>query len=157
MTPPRNAAIREFTLTTPIRASRDQVWSALVSVEDWPKWNRLVPVGHGDLRTGEVLSFQIRRLNGSFYNHRPVVLALEPPCRLALEASFGHRSLVHLVHIFAIEEGDAETCRLVQTWEASGLLVPMLWRTLQGGMERFTELGDDLARWVEGRTPHPER
>jgi hypothetical protein len=85
--------------------------------------------------------------NGRFHDHRPTVISLDPPRRIVLAAAFGHRRFVYLVHSFFIEEVDGGL-RLRQTWDATGLLIPILWPVLTKMMARFQELGEGLAGWV---------
>jgi len=141
--------MRDYELSTPILASAAVVWTALVELEHWGEWNKLVPVASGEVRTGEVLAFKIRRVDGTFRDHRPTVDAIEPGRVIVLSAAFGHRHAVKLVHTFTIDQLGDGHCRLHQRWDASGVLVPLLWRSLTQTMARFSELGEDLAAWVK--------
>ncbi len=137
--------MRAFELSTKIDAAPAHVWQALVAIDAWPSWNRLVPYGEGVVRPGERLLFRIRRVDGSFRVHRPHVVATNAPQELVLAASFGHRWLVHMEHAFAIEARGVGGSVLRQRWTVTGLLVPLLWPMLVRAMARFAELGDDLA------------
>ena len=116
----------------------------------WPEWNGLVPRAAGVVSVGQRLEFGIRRDDGrGLRDHRPVVVELEAPRRVALAASFGHRALVHLVHAFVFEDVDGGPV-LRQTWTATGILVPVVWGPLTATMARFSELGEDLRRRIDG-------
>jgi len=138
-----------YELSTPIDAPIESAWHGLVHLDDWPQWNNLVPSASGNVTTGARLEFQIRREDGrGLRRHRPVVVTVAAPNQVVLAASFGHKRLLHLVHSFCFER-QGSGLRLRQTWDATGLLVPILRCELTKTMARFTELGEDLARWVE--------
>ncbi len=144
--------MRHFELSTDIAAPAERVWEALVTLPDWPRWNRLVPQGDGVVAVGEQLSFRIRVsprdvVPPSFRPHRPTVLVVDRRATLVLEASFGARWMVHMVHSFFVEP-TPEGCRLRQTWETSGVLVPLLWPRLLAAQQGFSEFGEDLGRYV---------
>ena len=145
--------MRHFELSTPVHATPDQAWAALVTLADWPDWNALVPQGSGVVEPGRRLEFRIRiSARGAapprFRPHRPTVLVVDAPRQLVLEASFGARWLVHMVHSFYVIPTQ-DGCTLRQTWATSGLLVPLLWSRLRAAQEGFAELGEDLAGWME--------
>lgn len=112
-----------------------------------------MPEGRGEVRVGAVLDLQLRLSSGRRGPHRPVVVGLIPSEEIVLAATFGHRWLVHMVHEFQFEATETAPgtrrsspgCRMLQRWNVSGLLVPLLWPTIVAALSRFTELGDDLA------------
>ncbi|MGB1016388.1 MAG: SRPBCC domain-containing protein [Nannocystaceae bacterium] len=141
-----------YELSTPIDAPIENAWHGLVYLHDWPQWNNLVPRASGEVVVGAQLEFQIRRDDGKGLRaHRPVVLTLAPPKKIVLAASFGHQRLLRLVHSFYFDNQGSEL-RLRQTWDATGLLVPILRSELTKTMARFAELGEDLAKWVEQKS-----
>jgi hypothetical protein len=141
--------MRSYELSTPMSAPPADVWTTLVDLAHWGEWNKLVPVASGDIRTGEILAFKIRRLDGTYRDHRPTVDAIEPGRVIVLSATFGHRFAVKLVHSFTIDQVQEGSCRLHQRWDASGVLVPILWSDLTQTMRRFSQLGEDLAARVK--------
>ena len=141
--------MRHLELSTDIRAAPDAVWPALLDLPAWPEWSGLVPTAAGVVAPGQRLSFQIRMAPGALRGHRPTVLVVEPPSRLVLEASFGARWFIHMVDGFHLTP-TPEGCQLRQTWETSGVGVPMLWGRLRAAQEGFAEFGEDLARRCAG-------
>lgn len=137
--------MRSYELSTPMPAPAADVWATLVDVANWQQWNKLVPVASGDVRSGEILAFKIRRVDGTYRDHRPTVDAIEPGRVIVLSATFGHRFALKLVHTFTIDQVQEGSCRLHQRWDASGVLVPSIWSSLTQTMGRFAELGEDLA------------
>ena len=81
--------MRHFALHTDIAADLKQVWELLVRLEEWPRWNRLVPTGVGDVRVGETLDFRIRKVGKGFRRHRPMLTEVIAPRTLTLAADFG--------------------------------------------------------------------
>ena len=149
--------MKHHELQTDIEAPPEKVWDALLALPDWPRWNALVPEGSGVVSPGQVLSFRIRvtarEIQPPKYRpHRPTVLVVHAPGELVMEATFGARWLVHMVHSFYILPTQTG-CRLRQTWATSGILVPLLWPLLRRAQDSFAELGDDLARFVGGSPP----
>lgn len=141
--------MRSYELSTPMSAPAANVWATLVDLAHWGEWNRLVPVASGEVRPGQVLAFKIRRADGTYRDHTPTVDAIEPGRMIVLSATFGHRIAVKLVHSFTIDQIQEGSCRLLQRWDASGVLVPTLWSNLTEAMGRFAELGEDLAARVK--------
>ncbi len=144
--------MREFELTTVIEAPPGATWEALVRLDEWPRWNRLIPSGRGELRVGAVLDLRMRSDRGALRPHRPTVVSVRAPESLELAASFGHRKLLHMVHGFAITDlGDGRSL-LRQTWKTTGLLADPLWPMLVKVMERFSEMGEDLSAWLSRKS-----
>jgi len=141
--------MRSYELSTPMPAAAADVWATLVDLAHWGQWNRLVPVASGDVRPGQTLMFKIRRADGTYLDHTPIVEAIEPGREIVLSATFGHRFAVKLVHTFTIDQVQDGRCRLLQRWDASGVFVPIIWSNLTQTMGRFAELGEDLAARVK--------
>lgn len=131
--------MRSWSLSTPLDAPAERAWALLTELDAWPEWNRLIPVAHGTVALGQVLEFGIRRVDGSLRDHRPTVHLLDRPHHMMLAADFGHRGLLRLEHHLMVQDG-----ALVQRWDASGVLVPVLWSSLTETFARFEELGVDV-------------
>ena len=141
--------MRSYELSTLMPAPAADVWAVLVDLAHWGQWNKLVPLASGDVRPGQILAFKIRRVDGTYRDHRPTVDAIESGRVIVLSATFGHRFALKLVHTFTIDQVQEGSCRLHQRWDASGVLVPSLWLSLTQTMGRFAELGEDLAAKVK--------
>ncbi len=83
--------MRSYELSTPMPAPAADVWAVLVDLAHWGQWNKLVPLASGDVRPGQNLAFKIRRVDGTYRDHRPTVDAIEPGRVIVLSATFGHR------------------------------------------------------------------
>jgi hypothetical protein len=137
--------LRHFELSTTIPANQDRVWQTLVRLPEWSAWNRLVPHAEGELRPGTTLDLKIRGPGGRPGPFHPTVVSVNPPTELVLAASVGSRWLLHMVHSFTVEAVGPAASLLRQRWNATGLLVPLLWPLIRRGMARFAEFGSDLA------------
>jgi hypothetical protein len=145
---------RHFELSTTMAGTTpERVWHALTTLQDWPKWCRLVPFGEGTVTPGQRLTFSIRVSERSDTSkprmrlHRPHVLVVKQPKKIVLEASFGARGLLHMVHSFFVIPTD-DGCVLRQTWQTSGMFVPLMWPRLRKTQEAFAEFGDELHQWI---------
>jgi hypothetical protein len=135
--------VREFEISSPVEGGLQQAWETLTDFSTYGEWNHLIPFAEGSLSPGSRLELRLSGPGGSRRPFRPIVVAAEPPRKLVLEASVGHRSLIHMVHHFTLS-GSAPTIVLQQRWEATGALVAILWPLLRAGMARFDRLATDL-------------
>lgn len=138
--------MRSWSLSTPLHGDPQAAWGALVELERWSEWNRLIPRAQGQVAVGQVLAFGIRRVDGSLRDHRPTVQILDRPHHMMLAADFGHRGLLRLEHHLVLERRE-----LVQRWDVTGALTPVLWASLTETFARFQELGEDLQRELTRR------
>ena len=79
----------------------------------------------------------------------PTVIAVRPHAHLILAAPVLQRALVDMEHHFILQPRPSDSTQLIQHWICSGLLVPLLWSRLVGGMRPFAQFGEDLKRRVE--------
>lgn len=135
--------MREFEISSPVSGEPHEVWATLTNFSRYGEWSQLVPVAEGSLVPGACLDLRLQGPGGLRMPFRPTVVATDPPREFVLEASAGHRSLIHLVHTFTLA-GSAPKLFLQQRWEATGALVPLLWPLLRLAMARFDRLGEDL-------------
>lgn len=141
--------MRRIELTTALAAPADRVWNVLMDLDGWSLWGGLVTSAAGELRPGARWTMTLRAEvdGGAPRTMRPRFVSMDPPRRVVFETLLLGAWFVRLVHVFDVEaEGDGAVLR--QSFEATGLGVPLLWPMLRDGMTQFDELGDDLARWV---------
>lgn len=139
---------REFELSTPIDGTADEAWAVLTDFDAYPQWNRLVPFASGATVPGARVRGRIRGPGRRRIPFNPTIVSLDPPRELVLQASLGHRSLVHMIHTFTFLGSEAPGVCLRQRWVATGALVPVLWPLLRSSMARFREFGADLSARV---------
>jgi hypothetical protein len=137
---------RNFELLTPIDGTAEEAWGVLTDFASYSQWNRLVPFGQGSATPGSRLDLRMRGRPGRF---RPMVVSIDPLRELILEASVGHRTLIHLTHWFTfIPSLLPPSVLLRQRWLAEGALIPVVWPVLRRYMARFEEFGLELGRRV---------
>jgi hypothetical protein len=111
-----------------IDAPAERVFELLTDFARYPAWNPLVPEASGELRVGGRI--HIRVVAGREMRFHPVVVAFEPPRRLAWRGVIVNRLLFSGEHGFSIEPLGPERVRLVHGEVYTGLLVPFLAGTL---------------------------
>ncbi len=141
---------REFELSTRIDGTPDEAWAVLTDLDAYSQWSRLVPFASGATVPGARILLRIRGPGRHLRPFRPTIVSLDPPREFVLQASVGHRSLIHMVHYFTFVGSVASGVSLRQRWVATGALVPVLWPLLRLSMARFSEFGADLSARVSG-------
>ena len=121
-----------------------EAWDALVDLEGWPQWGRLVVAAAGEFVPGHRWTMQLRGSSGPS-TMRPYFVSMVPLRQVLFETRLGAGWAVTMRHSFELEAAGAERCVLHQRFEATGLLVAPLWRPLRRGMLQFDRLGADLA------------
>lgn len=134
--------MRGLELSTPLPASAEAAWQALVRLDGWPAWGRLVVSAEGVFEPGSRWTMQLHA-GGSRRTMRPYFVAMTEGERLLFETRLPG---VTMQHAFEVAPEGAERSVLHQRFEARGPLMPLLWRWLQPGMLQFDQLGEDLAR-----------
>lgn len=140
--------MRAFELSTDIQAPPTRVWETLEHLEGYDNWSSFLPYAAGSLRRGGTVYLRAK------YSQAPVSIEVDeivPGRRFVLSRDLFHRKLVHLTHSFAIHELEPRATRFTQRWEATGLLVPLMWNKLASVMAKFEAFGADLKVHVEGR------
>lgn len=140
--------MRTFELSTPIRYPVQRVWTTLVDIDQWHRWNSVVPAAAGIVEPGMRLRLQLKDPKGRLQPFSPVVTTVRPPDELALAAVVIHRLLLSMHHRFLLNPIGPEETLLTQRWECTGALVPLLWRRITGGMHPFAAFGTDLERAI---------
>lgn len=111
-----------------IEARADAVWAVLTNFDAYSEWNPFTVSIAGNLEPGARLAVTMQNPGGRPTRFRPVVLPSE-------ERSLrwvGHvlvRGIFDGTHELKVET-TATGSRFVQREEFSGMLVPLLWRTL---------------------------
>lgn len=148
--------MRRLELVTDLPASAADAWSVLVDTERWSDWGGLVTSAQGAFVEGHRWTMRLRGADGGpSRTMTPRFVSMQEPTRVVFETRILGRRSVSLTHIFDVEAVGPTRSRLRQTFEARGVLVPLLWRSLRSGMAQFDELGGDLARRLANGGPSP--
>jgi len=121
-----------------VDASPQAVWKILMDFAAYPEWNPFVVSIAGRAELGAGLEVRLQPEGGRAFNIRPVATALEPNRYFEWLGSLGMKSLFSGRHQFAIETTSDGT-RFIQSEEFTGVLVPLLHRSLKGGTRRGFE------------------
>lgn len=120
-----------------IAAPAARVWRHLTDFAGYPRWNPFIRRAAGTLRPGARLRVYIQPPGGRGMEFRPTVLACEPERELRWRGRLFVPGLFDGEHRFSIEPLTEGRVRFVHRECFSGVLVPLLWRTL----DRDTRLG----------------
>jgi hypothetical protein len=133
-----------------INASPETVWKLLTDTSRFPEWNPFIRRLNGELKVGQKLVVFIQPLGANGMEFKPVVMKVEPSRELRW---LGHLILPGLFdgeHIFQIEPLGNKRVRFHQREIFSGILVPLLKRSLDADTRRgFNEMNQKLKELAE--------
>jgi hypothetical protein len=142
--------MREILTEIVIGGSAADVWRVLTDLDRFAEWNPFIPAAAGEVREGARLRVRILPPGARGMTFTPTVTRVVPEREL--------RWLGHLLipgvfdgeHIFEIEPVQAHRVRFRQRELFGGVLVPLLWRTLETRTRRgFEAMNAALKRRVE--------
>ncbi len=131
-----------------INAPAKRVWEILMDFHLYQDWNPFIREIYGKPEKGERITAFIFLPGGNAMKFRPVVLASEK------EREF--RWLGHIIfpgifdgeHSFTIEEIDSDRVRFHHEEKFSGILVPLIWKSLE---EKTRQGLEDMNRALKAR------
>ena len=133
-----------------INASPETVWELLTDTSRFPEWNPFIRRLRGDLKVGQKLVVFMQPSGANGLEFRPVVMKVEPNRELRW---LGHLIIPGLFdgeHIFQIEALDDKRVRFHQREIFSGILVPLLKKSLDADTRRgFNEMNQKLKELAE--------
>jgi len=142
--------MRELRTEIEIEASAARVWRLLTDFERYPQWNPFIRRISGRSEPGARLSVFIQPSGARGMAFSPTVLKAEPEHELRWRGQLWLPGVFDGEHIFTIEQVDANKVRLVQREHFSGVLVPLLWRSLDTDARRgFNEMNAALKKLAE--------
>ncbi len=145
--------MRHLEVSAVLPASAQVAWAALIDVEQWPNWGRLVVSAEGEFTPGHRWTMDVR---GDAVSRimRPYFLSMIPGRQLVFETRLGASWLVNMRHWFDLTEEGPDRSLLTQRWEVTGLFVRPLWSQIEPGILQFDQLGTDLADHLR-KAPSP--
>jgi len=133
-----------------INASPETVWKLLTDTSRFPEWNPFLRRLSGELKVGQKLVVFMQPSGANGLEFRPVVMKVEPNRELRW---LGHLIIPGLFdgeHIFQIEALDDKRVRFHQREIFSGILVPLLKKSLDADTRRgFNEMNQKLKELAE--------
>ena len=133
-----------------INASPEIVWKLLTDTSRFPEWNPFLRRLSGELKVGQKLVVFMQPSGANGMESKPVVMKVEPNRELRW---LGHLIIPGLFdgeHIFQIEALDDKRVRFHQREIFSGILVPLLKKSLDADTRRgFNEMNQKLKELAE--------
>jgi len=133
-------------IRTTINASPDHIWSFLTDARGFPRWNTTVTSLEGQIAAGQTLELRVPSAPGRIF--RPKVARLEPG-RLMIWSD-GMAPMFKGVRTFSLTPNPDGTTEFAMTEELSGLMLPMIKRSLPDFAPVFETYAEDLRRAAEG-------
>lgn len=141
--------MREIVTDIEIGTPAEHVWEVLTDFARYPEWNPFIRSASGPLREGSRIEVRIEPPGSKGMTFRPVLLAVDAPRELRWLGHFGVRGIFDGEHAFVIEPLGSNRVRFVHRERFSGLLVPLLWRTLDTNTRQGFEV---MNRAIKART-----
>ena len=133
-----------------INASPEAVWKLLTDTSRFPEWNPFLRRLSGELKVGQKLVVFMQPSGANGMEFKPVVMKVEPNRELRW---LGHLIIPGLFdgeHIFQIESLGDKRVRFRQREIFSGILVPLLKKSLDADTRRgFNEMNQKLKELAE--------
>jgi hypothetical protein len=132
-----NAAARRNPFVTVLQAEiyiaapAERAWAVLSDTSSFPQWNPFLTQISGTLAEGAELTVRMNPLEGSPRTFKSTVTKLRPGRELRWRGRLGVPGLFDGEHAFVLEPLGPTTVHLVHRERFSGLLVPLLARTLR--------------------------
>jgi hypothetical protein len=134
-----------------IEAPPETVWQVLTDFRQYPDWNPFMPHAEGDIREGATIEVRIEPPGGRGMTFRPTLRRVEPNRELRWLGRLLLPKLFDGEHIFELHPAEEGT-RFIQRENFGGLLVPLLWGTLEGATRRgFEAMNQALKERAEAR------
>jgi len=138
-----------------IDATPETVWEVLLDFASYPQWNTYIPSIEGEANEGSQLRVRIEPPVGKGATFKPTVTEVKTGRRFEWLGRLGFKGVFDGRHRFEIEAVSGGT-RLVQSEEFTGVLVPLLAKSLdRGTVAGFEAMNQALKERAESRNGHP--
>lgn len=124
--------MKELNTEIDIEAAPEIVWAILMDFAAYPEWNPFVVSIAGESRLGARLETRLQLPGGRAMRFRPTITAFEPNRRFEWLGKLGMKGLFDGRHQYRIEPA-GEGTKFTQSEQFTGILVPLLSRSLDGG------------------------
>lgn len=129
-----------------IAASASRVWHVLTDFAAYPQWNPFITEIAGSAEVGQRLRVRIHPPGRSTMTFRPTVLTAEPGRQLRWRGQLFIPGLFDGEHLFLIERVDEGRVRLNHSETFSGILVPLIWNSIEGPTTQGFRLMNEALR-----------
>jgi hypothetical protein len=145
---PAEIPMKSFNATCQIDAPSARVWAVLTDLQAWPKWNTTVPKAEGSIALGNTVTVYTTASPGRAF---PVKVAeLTAPSKMVwvggmpLGLFVGRRT-------YALSESAPGKTTFTMNEEFTGLLAPLITKSIPDLQPIFTEFATCLKRACEAR------
>ncbi len=142
--------MRELRTEIEIIAPPGVVWTVLTDLDNYADWNPFITAAEGYVRVGEQLSVHIEPPGGRAMTFRPTVTVARENEEFRWLGKLIVRGLFDGEHIFEIHRVDDARVKFVQREVFGGLLLPVLWKSLQASTRAgFEAMNTELKERAE--------
>jgi hypothetical protein len=143
--------VKELRTEIDIDATGERVWQVLTDFASFPKWNPFIRQASGEPRAGAKLEVTLQPSGASrAMTFKPRVLRAEPGRELRWKGRLVMPGIFDGEHIFMIDQVSATRVRFTQREVFTGLLVPLMARSLDSDTRRgFEEMNQAIKARAE--------
>jgi len=133
-----------------INSSAERVWSILMDFPSYARWNPFIRSIEGTPEAGESLNVRIQSPGSNGMRFQPTVLAVEAGREFRWKGKLVIRGVFDGEHYFILERKSDTQVIFRQGETFSGVLVPVLRRSLDGATKQgFVAMNEALKREAE--------
>jgi hypothetical protein len=141
--------MRELRTQIEVEATPERVWEILTDFDAYPEWNPFIQRIEGEAAPGSKLEVRIEPPGGRAMTFKPTVLEVAPGQELRWLGRVLAPGLFDGEHSLRIEPIDDSRVRFVQAERFTGVLVPVLGKSLEKTQRGFTAMNEALKRRAE--------
>lgn len=138
--------MKEFSVTTTIRATPEALWSILADGARWMEWNTTIERFDGRIAPGETVTIQVKANPGRAF---PLTVTdFAPPQRMVFSGGMP-LGLFRGVRTFTLTKNAGDSTEFSMREAYSGLLAPLITKSIPDLQPAFEEFAVCLKRAAE--------
>ena len=142
--------MKELRTEIEIQASPERVWDILLNFQNYPQWNPFIQVIDGNAVAGSRLRVRLCPPDGQPMTFKPTITQVQPCKTFQWLGRLLVSGLFDGEHRFEIEPIKNRGVRFINCETFRGLLVPLLWKTLDANTRRgFEQMNQALKQQAE--------
>ncbi|MEZ4804073.1 MAG: SRPBCC domain-containing protein [Bacteroidia bacterium] len=122
---------KEISTQIKINATTEQVWNVFSDFKNYPNWNPFIKSIQGDFEIGKVISIHLVLPDSKPMTFKPKVLSFEQNKKLIWLGHLMIKGIFDGEHKFELIDNKDGTCTFIQSEKFSGILVPLLRKTIE--------------------------